>query len=109
MTPSETGGLSLQETLVFETQLCSAEVLERAAYRFIGSMALDLQRHEVQWHCRLCFDPGITEEQCVALLQAFRKEVLDQKLRASIRAQTEDARILILARAFSRTGLVPES
>jgi His-Xaa-Ser system protein HxsD len=40
------------------------------------------------------------------VIQDFRKEVLDQHLRARIAKETESIRHLILAHAFSRTGLV---
>ena len=96
-------------TLAFDAALYPAEVLERAAYRFTDSLALELLADNGQWLCSLCFDAGIGQVQAEALTQTFRKEVLDQKLRASIRAQTEATRTLILARAFSRTGLSPEN
>jgi His-Xaa-Ser system protein HxsD len=39
------------------------------------------------------------------LVADFRNEVLDQVLRERIRAETSDIRNLVLALAFSRTGL----
>ena len=41
-----------------------------------------------------------------ALVAEFRNEVLDQVLRERIRIETQEARNLILAVAFSGTGLV---
>jgi His-Xaa-Ser system protein HxsD len=39
-------------------------------------------------------------------IESFRVEVLDQTLRERIRAETEPIRTMILAQAFSRTGVV---
>jgi His-Xaa-Ser system protein HxsD len=41
-----------------------------------------------------------------ALLADFRNEVVDQALRERIRDETQETRNLILALAFSHTGLV---
>jgi His-Xaa-Ser system protein HxsD len=41
-----------------------------------------------------------------AEIKNFRTEVLDQTLRERIRSETEPIRTMILAQAFSRTGVV---
>ena len=89
----------------FDASLYSAEIVERAAYRFIDRMAIDLSADGNHWICQLRFGPDLAVTQVEFIADSFRKEVLDQKLRATIRDQTETIRTLILARAFSRTGL----
>ena len=95
--------------LAFDVAVYPSEVLERAAYRFSDRLALDLQQDGAKWRCLLHFDAGVSKDDVQVTVQSFRKEVVDQKLRAAIRSQTEAIRTLLLARAFSRTGLTPES
>lgn len=95
--------------LVFDATLYSSDVLERAAYRFSDRFAFELTSAGSGWLCRLHVSEGIDDEAIVHLAREFRKEALDQKLRVAIREQTAGTRDLILARAFSRTGLTPES
>jgi His-Xaa-Ser system protein HxsD len=76
----------------------SVEAAEKAAYRLIDRIAVLVSTDASAIVCE------ITPED-PALIDAFKREVLDQQLRLSIRTQTEDVRNLILAFAFSRTGL----
>ena len=92
--------------IAFATDLYSAEVVERAAYRFISRFSLELVGRGSAWHCVLRFNLDVEESVADEIAEDFRKEVPDQKLRALIRAQTETTRNLILAREFSRSGLV---
>jgi His-Xaa-Ser system protein HxsD len=41
-------------------------------------------------------------------VESFKKEVLDQDLRLKLKAETEPIRNLILAHAFSKTGLIAD-
>lgn len=43
------------------------------------------------------------------LAQSLRDEVLDQRMREVVRMETEGVRNLILAHAFSRTGLISDA
>jgi len=54
----------------------------------------------------LHFNVDKSEDTIDSIVETFRKEVLDQDLRGSIKAETESVRNLILAHAFSRTSLV---
>ena len=49
---------------------------------------------------------NMSEEAHQAALDDFQTEVLDQNLREKIKLETAPTRNLILAHAFSRTGLV---
>jgi len=94
------------QCLAFEQSLYTVEVLERAAYRLIDRASLELTSGNGVWECNLRFDPSVSDDQAEMLVREFRKEVLDQKLRKAIREQTDALRNLVLARAFSRSGLV---
>ena len=52
------------------------------------------------------FRPGTTEATARETMRLFYQEMLDQELRARLRAETEPLRALILAHAYSRTDLV---
>lgn len=90
----------------FDRTLYTAEVIERAAYRYIDRWALDLVGQDDGWMCLLRLNREETQAALEEMANEFRKEVLDQKLRAIIQAKTDTVRNLILARAFSRSGLV---
>ena len=57
--------------------------------------------------CTLHFSPNAADD-VEAILAEFRNEVLDQTLRERIRGETQEVRNLILALAFSNTGLVED-
>lgn len=92
----------------FHATLYSSEIIERAAYRFIDRFALELVPEMEFWVCTLTATRKNDSRDLAGLVDDFQKEVLDQKLRASIRAQTDTVRNLVLARAFSRSGLVED-
>jgi His-Xaa-Ser system protein HxsD len=89
--------------LSFDRSGHSLDAVQRAAYRFSDRLSCDISEDpeaiEVMVH--LADDTGEPE----AVLADFRNEVLDQVLRERIRAETGDVRNLVLALAFSKTGL----
>jgi His-Xaa-Ser system protein HxsD len=88
----------------FDRAAFEVDVIQKAAYRFIDRMSVEFQLDEKHVHCIL----GMNSQEVVdqeALVQDFHKEVLDQALRKQIASETESVRHLILAHAFSRTGL----
>lgn len=90
--------------LTFEIASHSADAIQRAAYRMSDRLSIDLATESDVFRCAvhvLSEDEAIVAE----TLQAFRAEVLDQVLRERIRAETAGVRNLILALAFSKTGL----
>jgi His-Xaa-Ser system protein HxsD len=92
--------------LVFEDAGFSLNAIQRAAYRFIDRLTVDVVHEDSRFCCSVRIPPsaeGTAEE----VLADFRIEVLDQSLRERIRAETADTRNLILAVAFSNTDLVP--
>lgn len=86
----------------------SIEAIKIAAYRCSARFAFDVTVNGGSAACRLIFDDGTSPEGIEHAVSEFRKELLDQDLRLSIRTETESVRNLILAHAFSRTGLVSD-
>jgi His-Xaa-Ser system protein HxsD len=78
--------------------------VQKAAYRYIDRMAVSFRIDDRQIHCELRFDPNIASAD--DLVCDFHKELLDQQLRQRIAGETESIRHLILAHAFSKTGLM---
>jgi His-Xaa-Ser system protein HxsD len=80
--------------------------VQRAVYRLSDRISCDITETskaiEVTVHI-----PG-EDKDSEAILADLRNEVLDQVLRERIRSETEDVRKLILAMAFSKTGLAGE-
>src|SRR5262245_41702401 len=91
--------------LTFDSSAYSVDAIQRAAYRFSNRLSCDLSASDEAIECTLHLPDGT--EDIDATLADFRNEVLDQVLRERIRAETADVRNLILAVAFSKTGLMP--
>jgi His-Xaa-Ser system protein HxsD len=79
-----------------------ADVVQRAAYRFSDILTVEVGRDGDVLTCKVyARDP----ERLGAAVHDLRAEIVDQVLRARIRDETRDLRNLVLAVAFSRTGL----
>jgi His-Xaa-Ser system protein HxsD len=89
--------------LVFDATSHSADAIQRAAYRFCDRICIELVSDEAAHRCTL---KAVGDASLDALIGDFRTEVLDQVLRERIRAETEPIRTMILAQAFSKTGVV---
>jgi His-Xaa-Ser system protein HxsD len=92
-------------TVGFDAESHPADAIQRAAYRFADRFSCELVRTNDRFDARLFFPEQVDAE----VVGAFRIEVVDQVLRERIRAETEDVRNLILALAFSKTGLTDEA
>lgn len=92
----------------FDKNTTSLDSLKKAAYRFIYRFSVEFLPGESNFVCVLHFNPDKSEEVANLTVEEFRKEVLDQDLRTSIKAETESVRNLILAHAFSKTGLIKD-
>ncbi len=55
----------------------------------------------------LTFPTTVSEREALDVARTFYQELLDQELREKVRGETESVRALLLAFAFSRTGLTP--
>jgi His-Xaa-Ser system protein HxsD len=103
---SRSGGSDVTErTLSFEASAHSADAIQRAVYRLSDLLSCDLERKGELFQCTLHIDSD-DDLEVERALGTFRNEVLDQVLRERIRGETAEVRNLILALAFSQTGLV---
>jgi len=82
--------------------LASAEALNAAIYKLAALMSIEVKSTDTAYECELSPLVGSETEDIKSL---FLREVNDQELRISIAKATENERNLILAYAFSRTGL----
>jgi His-Xaa-Ser system protein HxsD len=93
----------IERRLSFDRSAASLDAVQRAVYRLSDRLSCDIFENggltEVTVH------PADPDADLEALLGDLRNEVLDQALRARIRDETSDVRNLILALAFSKTGL----
>lgn len=94
-----------ERTLSFEAALHSADAIQRAVYNLSDRLSCDIATDAGAFRCTLHLPDG-SEAELEALIADFRNEVLDETLRERVREQTHDVRNLILALAFSETGLV---
>jgi His-Xaa-Ser system protein HxsD len=92
----------------FDSTLYSADTIKRALYKMSDRFSADIQVGDGCFICALHFASGKTAEGIALDVANFRKEVIDQDLREKIRTETESVRNLILAHAFSKTGLIAD-
>lgn len=93
--------------VVLDGTAYSADAIQRAAYRFSDRLSLELVVDETVFRCVLNVETDDGQEADL-VVSDFRKEVLDQVLRERIRNDTESVRNVILALAFSKTGLTSD-
>jgi His-Xaa-Ser system protein HxsD len=79
------------------------EAVQKSAYRFIDKLTILISVLDSKVHCEIEMNDG--KEIDTKLINEFKRELLDQQLRISIKKETEPQRNLILAYAFSKTGL----
>lgn len=90
----------------FDCRVFSIDSVKKAAYRFIDKFSSDIALAENKIICSLNFSSNISAQAAAHILEDFKKEVLDQDLRATIASETEGVRNLVLAHTFSRTSLI---
>ena len=95
-------------TIDFDTRVFALDVVKKAAYKYLDKFSADFELNAPFLHCALSFNEGVSDEAATKLVEEFKKEVLDQDLRERIKAETAPIRNLILAHAFSRTGLIAD-
>ena len=93
-----------ERSLSFDRAGHSFDAVQRAAYRFSDRLSCDISEQGETIEVTVHFLDGAGEPESV--LGDFRNEVLDQVLRERIRAETGEVRNLVLALAFSKTGLI---
>jgi His-Xaa-Ser system protein HxsD len=90
--------------ITFSLRVHSLDSVKRAAYAFFGRFSFDIRIEDDEIAC-LAAPLNGRESDSAAFIKRFRNAVLDQDLRESIANQTESVRNVILAHAFSKTGL----
>ncbi|MEG0175992.1 MAG: His-Xaa-Ser system protein HxsD [Aeromonas sp.] len=99
----------MNSTLVFDPAVYALMAIEKAAYRFSDRFICQIETTQVG--LKVTLKPkrkDTSEEAHQVALDDFQTEVLDQNLREKIKLETATTRNLILAHAFSRTGLVEQ-
>lgn len=100
--------MALSVTLAFDGRLYDAQVIQKAAYRSINSLSVDIALSEGQFICVVSSNIGVDEPSFLSAIQEFKKDVLDYQLRHRLNAETQPIKNLILGLAFSKTGLISE-
>lgn len=91
--------------LRFDSRVFSIEAVKNAAYRMAASFDCDIRIEGDDIVCDLKLRGNEANSNIDSLMDQFRREVVDHDLRLQISSQTEAVRNLILAHAFSRTGI----
>jgi His-Xaa-Ser system protein HxsD len=91
------------ETLSFDPAAHSVDAIQRAAYRLSDRASFEIAAADGA--IVVTVSPLDDEQDLAGFIAELRREVLDQVLRERIRAETADVRNLVLALAFSKTGL----
>lgn len=100
--------MELQKTpivVTFDDRVFSLMAIKKAAYAYLRTFSAEVTVQDHQISCQLVFTPAVDETVRVRIVEDFKKEVLDQDLRERLKAETEAVRNVILAHAFSKTGL----
>ncbi|EJN39138.1 hypothetical protein PMI38_01371 [Pseudomonas sp. GM84] len=100
--------MSLSDTLVFDERLYDAQVLQKAAYRSINALTVDIVSDGGQLICALSSNIDVDEQSFLHAVQEFKKDALDYQLRHRLAIETLPIKNLILGLAFSKTGLTSE-
>lgn len=93
-----------QITLPFQLSVFSLDTLKRAAIKFTADCVFEFNSTEKEVLLKVTFRSPLTEDKQKKLIDDLRVEILDQDLRATIAAESEVYRNLILANVFSKTS-----
>ena len=93
--------------VTFDNRVFAIEAVKNAAYRLAHLLDSEIRLDGDQIVCSVKLRKECTDDVMNNTLERFRREVIDHDLRLQIRNNTEATRNLILAHAFSRTGIVP--
>jgi His-Xaa-Ser system protein HxsD len=95
----------IEREVTFEASMHSADAIQRAVYSLSDRLACDIATDGALFRCVVHVDEAHAND-VEPILADFRNAVIDETLRERIRRETEEVRNLILALAFSNTGLV---
>lgn len=91
--------------LNFETGLYEVEDVQKASYRLVRFLTVNIQTSSAGILCVLQANHDVTDADFDVAVEEFKKELLDQRLRSRVFRETAAVRNLILGVAFSKTGL----
>jgi len=94
--------------VTFDLAVFSLDAVKTACYKFLDRFTSDIELCDGRIICHLTFDDKSSEVQISANVDNLKKEALDQDLRLKLKTETEPIRNLILAHAFSKTGLIAD-
>jgi len=94
----------MSNQLALDRSVYSLEAVQKASYRFIDRLTILISQTDTQIFCEIAPVVNLSKP-FEEILADFKRELLDQQLRSQIKAETEPVRNLILALAFSRSGL----
>lgn len=97
--------MSRNMVIVYDRSLYSPEAIQKAAYRGLNKITLNLKVTDNEFVCELESNIKISDEAFELAVEEFKKDVLDYQLREKIKKESEPLRNLILSIAFSKTGL----
>lgn len=100
--------MDFSHKLVFDERLYEAQVLQKAAYRSINALTVDITPEGGQLICAFSSNIGVDEQSFLSAVQEFKKDALDYQLRHRLAVETQPIKNLILGLAFSKTGLISE-
>ena len=89
-----------EDVITFDAHVFSLDTIKRALYRFSDKCSFDIQMKDNS--ITVTFQAK-TQDDWVAKI---KNEVLDQDLRNTLSKETANIRTLILANAFSNSGLI---
>jgi His-Xaa-Ser system protein HxsD len=92
-------------SVTFDSKVYSLTAVKKAAYRYLDRFSADISIVDSKINCRLIATSAKDQASRERLIEDFRKEVLDQDLRESLKTETEAVRNLILSYAFSQTAI----
>jgi His-Xaa-Ser system protein HxsD len=95
----------IERQVRFDGAMHSADAIQRAVYSLSDRISCDVTRDGSVFRCVVHMDDSAVAD-IDGTLADFRNAVLDETLRERVRGETEEVRNLILALAFSNTGLV---
>ncbi|WP_225408637.1 His-Xaa-Ser system protein HxsD [Stigmatella hybrida] len=110
LSPDVPGAFSFHEGVVLLTldlRVYRLAAVQKASYRFAEHFTVVLGTPDGQLLPVTClFRPDTREAEALNVVRRYFQELLDQELREQIGEETRSVRALILAQAFSRTGLI---
>lgn len=97
--------MSRSVALEFELGLYEAEDIQKASYRMLRYATVDIKSSGGRLTCVVTANHDLPDADLESVIEEFKKELLDQRLRSKIFKETAAVRNLILGVAFSKTGL----